>query len=46
MFLIQLKNFLMCKLKWTSNAKEDLLSIIDYIKQDNPQSARKVYKQI
>ena len=34
------------KVKWTSNAKEDLLNIVDYIKQDSAQSARKVYKQI
>ena len=34
------------KLKWTSNAKEDLLNIIDYIKQESTQSARKVYEQI
>ncbi len=34
------------KVKWTSNAKEDLLNIVDYIKQDSVESARKVYKQI
>ncbi len=34
------------KLKWTSNAKEDLLNIVDYIKQESTQSARKVYEQI
>ena len=34
------------KVKWTSNAKEDLLNIVDYIKQDSARSARKVYKQI
>ena len=34
------------KIKWTSNAKEDFLNIIDYIKQDSLESARKVYKQI
>ena len=34
------------KLKWTSNAKEDLLNIVDYIKHDSTQSARKVYEQI
>ncbi len=35
------------KVTWTSNAKEDLLNIIDYIKQDSStDSARKVYKQI
>jgi len=34
------------KIKWTSNAKEDLLNIVDYIKQDNLSAARKVYGQI
>jgi addiction module RelE/StbE family toxin len=34
------------KVKWTSNAKEDLLNIVDYIKQDSLSAARKVYKQI
>lgn len=34
------------KIKWTSNAKEDLLNIIDYIKKDNLSAAKKVYEQI
>ena len=34
------------KIQWTSNAKEDLLNIIDYIKKDNASAARKVYEQI
>jgi len=31
------------KVKWTSNAKEDLLNIVDYIKKDSLSAARKVY---
>ncbi|QOR60959.1 type II toxin-antitoxin system RelE/ParE family toxin [Sulfurovum sp. ST-21] len=34
------------KIQWTSNAKEDLLNIVDYIKKDNKNAARKVYGQI
>jgi addiction module RelE/StbE family toxin len=34
------------KVKWTSNAKEDLLSIVDYIKRDSVSAAREVYGQI
>jgi len=34
------------KVKWTSNAKEDLLNIVDYIKKDSLNAARKVYEQI
>ena len=34
------------KVKWTSNAKEDLLNIVDYIKRDSLSAARKVYEQI
>ena len=34
------------KVRWTSNAKEDLLNIVDYIKQDSVENARKVYAQI
>ncbi len=34
------------KIKWTSNAKEDLLTIVDYINQESAENARKVYKQI
>jgi len=32
--------------QWTSNAKEDLLNIVDYIKKDSSSAARKVYEQI
>ena len=34
------------KVKWTSNAKEDLLNIVGYIKEDSLSAARKVYEQI
>jgi addiction module RelE/StbE family toxin len=34
------------KLKWTSNAKEDLLNIVYYIKKDSVSSARNVYEKI
>ena len=34
------------KVKWTSNAKEDLLTIIAYIKEDSPTVAREIYKKI
>ena len=34
------------KVQWTSNAKEDLLNIVDYIKEDSIESAKKVYKKI
>jgi len=34
------------KIKWTSNAKEDLLNVVDYIKKDSLSAARKVYEQI
>ncbi|SFV69632.1 Death on curing protein, Doc toxin [hydrothermal vent metagenome] len=34
------------KVKWTSNAKKDLLNIVDYIKEDSLSVARKVYGQI
>ena len=34
------------KVQWTSNAKEDLLNIVDYIKKDSSSAARKVYEQI
>jgi len=34
------------KVKWTSNAKEDLLNIVDYIKADSLTAARNVYEQI
>ena len=34
------------KVKWTSNAKEDLLNIVDYIKKDSLSVARKVYGKV
>ena len=34
------------KVKWTSNAKEDLLNIVDYIKKDSLSAARKIYEKI
>ena len=34
------------KVQWTSNTKEDLLNIVDYINQDSNECARKVYEQI
>ena len=34
------------KVQWTSNAKDDLLNIVGYIKQDNVENARKAYEQI
>ncbi len=34
------------KIKWTSNAKEDLLNIVDYIKKDSLSAAKKVYSMI
>jgi len=34
------------KVKWTSNAKEDLLRIVGYIKKESVSAARKVYGQI
>ena len=34
------------KVKWTSNAKEDLLNIVDYVKKDSVSAARKVYEKI
>ncbi len=34
------------KVKWTSNAKEDLLNIVAYIKEDSPTIARDVYEKI
>jgi len=34
------------KVKWTSNAKEDLLNIVEYIKKDSLSAAKKVYEQI
>jgi len=34
------------KVRWTSNAKEDLLSIVAHIKEDSPSIARDVYLKI
>jgi len=36
----------MYKVRWTSNAKEDLLSIVAYIKEDSPTIARGIYEKI
>ena len=34
------------QVKWTSNAKEDLLDIVGYIKKENVNAARNVYERI
>ncbi|MBA3026251.1 MAG: type II toxin-antitoxin system RelE/ParE family toxin [Sulfurimonas sp.] len=34
------------KLEWTSNAKNDLLNIVAYIKKDTPGIANEVYQKI
>jgi len=34
------------KLKWTKNAKDDLLSIVTYIKEDSPSIANDIYQKI
>ena len=34
------------KLKWTKNAKDDLLNIVAYIKKDNPSIANDIYQKI
>ena len=34
------------KLKWTANAKDNLLNIVDYIKQESPSTANDIYLQI
>jgi addiction module RelE/StbE family toxin len=34
------------KLKWTTNAKDDLLNIVAYIKKDTPSIANDVYQKI
>ena len=34
------------KVRWTSNAKEDLLNIVAYIKEDSPTIVKDVYQQI
>jgi len=33
------------KVQWTSNAKEDLLNIVTYIKEDSSTIARDVYEK-
>ena len=34
------------KLQWTTNAKDDLLNIVAYIKQDSPSIANDIYQKI
>ena len=34
------------KVRWTSNAKEDLLNIVAHIKEDSPTIAKEVYRKI
>ena len=34
------------KLKWTKNAKDDLLNIVAYIKKDSPSIANDIYQKI
>jgi len=34
------------QVRWTTNAKEDLLNIVAYIKEDSPANAREIYKKI
>ena len=34
------------KLQWTTNAKNDLLDIVEYIKRDSPSNAKSVYLKI
>jgi addiction module RelE/StbE family toxin len=34
------------KLQWTTNAKNDLLDIIQYIKKDSSSNAKNIYKKI
>lgn len=34
------------KVRWTSNAKENLLNIVAYIKEDSPTIAREIYQKI
>ena len=34
------------ELRWTSNAKDDLLNIIEYINRDSPTAANEVYLKI
>ena len=34
------------KVQWTSNAKEDILHVVAYIKEDSPTIAREIYQKI
>ncbi|OHD98062.1 MAG: plasmid stabilization protein [Sulfurimonas sp. RIFCSPHIGHO2_12_FULL_36_9] len=34
------------KIQWTTNAKEDLLNIVEYIKNDSPSVANEIYMKI
>ncbi len=34
------------KVQWTESAKDDLLSIVAYIKEDSPSMAREIYQKI
>ena len=34
------------KVQWTSNAREDLLNIVTYIKENSPTLAREIYQKI
>ena len=36
----------MMKVRWTANAANDLAGIVDYIRKDNPEAARRVAKTI
>ena len=35
-----------CQIRWTSNAKSDLLKIVGYIKEDNADAAKNVYERL
>ncbi|WP_434636176.1 type II toxin-antitoxin system RelE/ParE family toxin [Sulfurimonas sp. NW7] len=34
------------KVQWTSNAKEDLLNIVEYMKENSPSIAKEIYQKI
>lgn len=36
----------MMRVRWTANAANDLASIVNYIRKDNPEAARRVAKTI
>ena len=36
----------MIRVRWTSNAANDLANIVNYIRKDNPEAARRVAKTI